>query len=138
MVNITDAVKTEGKNLLVIKMDNEVSSDTLPVGAVHKLRNSEKVITPGFDFFNYAGIQRNVWLLALPKTRLMDYQTSFEINESDAEIKYHVSILGEADTQVELYDKENRRVAETDGADAKCKSRIRNSGLQIRHTFIPL
>ena len=49
MVNITDAVKTEGKNLLVIKMDNVVSSDTLPVGAVHKLRNSEKVITPGFD-----------------------------------------------------------------------------------------
>lgn len=138
MVNITDAVKTEGKNLLVIKMDNEVSSDTLPVGAVHKLRNSEKVITPGFDFFNYAGIQRNVWLLALPKMRLIDYQTSFEIRDGDAEINYHLDMLGEADTYVELYDKENHSVAEADGADAKCKSRIRNSGLQIRYTFIPL
>lgn len=127
VVDITVAVKIEGKNLLVIKMNNEVSSDTLPVGAIHKLHNGEKVITPGFDFFNYAGIQRNVWLLALPKTRLMDYQTSFEINESDAEIKYHVSILGEADTHVELYDKENHSVAEADGADGKMK--IKNSKL---------
>lgn len=127
VVNITDAVKTEGKNLLVIKMDNEVSSDTLPVGAVHKLRNSEKIITPGFDFFNYAGIQRNVWLLALPKMRLIDYQTSFEIRDGDAEINYHLDMLGEADTHVELYDKENHSVAEADGADGKMK--IKNSKL---------
>lgn len=60
-------------------MDNEVSSDTLPVGAVHKLRNSEKVITPGFDFFNYAGIQRNVWLLALPKMRLMTIKLALKL-----------------------------------------------------------
>lgn len=70
--------------------------------------------------------------------RLIDYQTSFEIRDGDAEINYHLDMLGEADTYVELYDKENHSVAEADGADAKCKSRIRNSGLQIRHTFIPL
>lgn len=117
VVDIAVAVKTKGKNLLVIKMNNEVSSDTLPVGDSHTLHNGEKVITPGFDFFNYAGIHRNVWLLALPKTRLLDYQISFKISADHAEIRYHAEMLGEADTHVELYDKENCCVAEANGVD---------------------
>lgn len=65
-VEVTDLLK-DGENLLVLKVDNRLASDTLP--------------TAKTDWFNYGGITRSVRLIATPAAFVRDYVLRLEDRE---------------------------------------------------------
>ena len=75
-----------------------------------------KLAKPYFDFFNYSGIQRSVYLAAVPKESIQDYSVSFELCGPDATVHYQVETSGEHPVQVRLLDAEGTPVAVSDGA----------------------
>ena len=88
-LNITDKVK-RGKNLVVVRCNNELNEESLPCGTVKKTKDKGLIAKPYFDFFNYSGIQRDVDLLILPKIAITDYSISYEIKEDEAIIQLEV------------------------------------------------
>lgn len=129
-VPITENVLWNQKNKIVVCVNNELNKTTVPVGntrprpelkRVDKSKDtpSAKIQTSGgFDFFNYAGLQRPVWLNVLPQTRITDFTVVHELQGDDAIVHYEVETLGEAGTEAKIlvYDEEGRQVAEAAGA----------------------
>ena len=50
----------------------------------------KKKVSENFDFFNYAGIQRPVQLLVLPKARIEDIVVTYDVHENDATVRVTV------------------------------------------------
>ena len=111
---VTNIVRYNQFNKLSVLANNELSETMLPAGTTRTLADGRKIAAPYFDFFNYAGIHRPVWLMALPKERVLDYSTRYRLTETGAEIDYTVSTNGPHPVTVELYDG-TTRVAESSG-----------------------
>ncbi|MCD7955502.1 MAG: beta galactosidase jelly roll domain-containing protein [Lachnospiraceae bacterium] len=97
-----------GENLLAVAVDNRVNYGTLPVGnenavaffgsdnpgipsiemAKTRCRPQNK---PNFDFFNYAGIIRPVWLYTTPKCYIRDISIVTDVNQGDGIVKFQIS-----------------------------------------------
>ncbi len=114
--DITEAVKKGEMNRLVVWANNELSESTLPCGSVKTLRSGKKLAKPYFDFFNYAGIHRSVYLLELPEQGIADYSVTYELEGGDAKVHYQVACAGEGQVRVSLYDAEGKQVAAGEGA----------------------
>ena len=111
LCDITDYVKAGEFNHVAVKANNELSESTLPCGAVKTLKNGTRIAAPYFDFFNYSGLQRSVYLVQIPEEHIQDYWTVSSINGSDAQVSYEVVTNGEHEVTVSLYDKEGSKVA---------------------------
>ena len=81
-LDITDVVK-KGKNKLVVKANNELNEECLPCGIVKKNKDGSLTAKPYFDFFNYSGIQRSVYLMILPSASIKDYSLSYQLVMAD-------------------------------------------------------
>ena len=72
---------------------------------------------PNFDFFNYAGITRPVYIYTTPQTHIEDITGRAWVNGSTATLTYEVEAAGEdAACTVELLDAAGNKVAESTGA----------------------
>ena len=111
---VTNIVRYNQFNKLSVLANNELSETMLPAGTTRTLADGRKIAAPYFDFYNYAGIHRPVWLMALPKERVLDYSTRYRLTETGAEIDYTVTTNGTHPVTVELYDG-TIRVAESSG-----------------------
>lgn len=63
------------ENVITVAVDNRLLETTVPQGALVDLDIGDRVIltqTYTFDFFNYAGIDRSVFLFATPKVYISD------------------------------------------------------------------
>ena len=126
LADVTERVRWNEKNRIVVKVNNELSKSSLPNGSVIEIPQPEgsdarkvKMIRPGFDFFNYAGLQRPVRLLALPKTSIDDFTVVHELDGEGARVSYQVAIRGseKVETKVLVYDEAGKQVAEANGAE---------------------
>lgn len=88
--DITAQVSYGEVNKVVVVANNELSETTLPCGKTIELANNMKMTKPYFDFFNYAGIHRSVWLMCMSQVRVTDFDLSYEINGNDAQVNYRV------------------------------------------------
>lgn len=113
--DVTEEAKKEGPNRLVVKVNNELSEETLPCGAVKRLRSGRKLAKPYFDFFHYAGIQRSVYLLLLPGQGIVDYSTAYELEGENARVKYGVECAGEGRVRVSLLTETGETAALSEG-----------------------
>ena len=115
--DISEAVRYGEKNRLVVKVNNELDETTLPCGAVTPLRDGRKLVKPYFDFFNYSGIHRSVWLMSVPKTEIADYEVVTGLHDDSAEVGISVYIDGhdESDYSIkaELFDGDESVAEET-------------------------
>lgn len=89
---------------LSVCVNNELNYTTLPVGnLVEEVlpdgRTKKKVIE-NFDFFNYAGIHRNVYLCTRPKTHISDIRIVSQLTPdlSRADVQVAVDTVGTFDT----------------------------------------
>lgn len=123
--DITNTAVYGGMNHLAVKVNNELSETRMPCGQTRVLSDGTKRAAPYFDFFNYSGLQRSVWLTILPKTLIDDYDLVYKLKGKDAEVSYKVSIAGTARDEesekvkinVQLYDADGILAAEADGAE---------------------
>ena len=107
----TDIVRYNQYNKLSVLLNNELSETMIPCGVTTTLSNGMKISAPYFDFYNYAGLQRSVTLMMLPRESITDYTLVHHINGEDADVDYTVETSGSHDVAVELYDADRKLVA---------------------------
>ncbi|KAA8820663.1 beta-glucuronidase [Bifidobacterium rousetti] len=125
-VRVNDAVRWNEPNRLVVQLNNELSHASLPAGTTGTLPDGTKVSGPYFDFFNYAGLQRPVRLVAVPHEAVRGYTTTYEIRkDGSAIVRYTVAVgsvgtkgLKSGDTiRVRLIDEAGNVAASAEGAE---------------------
>lgn len=112
---INDVLLPNQTNKVVVRLNNELSATTLPVGKTVTKKNGRKMVKPFFDFFNYAGLQRSVWLVATPTESIVDVTVNHRIAGKDAQVAYDVQTIGSCEVHVEVFDEEGTRVAAVEG-----------------------
>jgi beta-glucuronidase len=115
VVNVGAIVDPNQANRLVVMLDNSLSETIIPCGTQKILPSGRKVAKPYFDFFNYAGIQRSVYLLSIPKQAIQDYGVTFRRDEDAAVVDYTVATNSDLPVTVRLYDANQQCVAEATG-----------------------
>ncbi|MBR2794520.1 MAG: hypothetical protein IKE16_07725 [Solobacterium sp.] len=102
IADITDAAHHGAMNHIAVKANNELNESSLPCGAVKHNADGTKSAKPYFDFYNYAGIQRNVWLSIVPKEGILDFDTDYCLEGNDAYVSYKVHHNADAEVSVVL------------------------------------
>lgn len=128
-VQLNDVLR-DGDNLLTVAVSNVIDYTTLPVGSKGGMMGDlmgsfmggdnvepKKRNDPNFDFFNYAGITRPVYIYTTPQAHIEDITVVPAVNGSTATLTYEVEAAGEdAACTVELLDAAGNKVAESTGA----------------------
>ena len=115
-VRIPEELTREKELLISVCANNILDHTTLPVGnySEEKLPDGtvKKKVSENFDFFNYAGIQRPVQLLVLPKARIEDIVVTYDVHENDATVRVTVEHTANGGTsKVTLLDENGEVVA---------------------------
>ena len=135
LVDITKASRYGEKNKLVVKVNNELTETNIPCGRTITLCDGRKMTKPYFDFYNYSGLQRSVYLISTPKNSIFDIDLSYKVKNSDAEISYEVRTKGEGDVSLSLYDEDGNAVASIEGR--KGTFTLKNAHLwQVRNAYL--
>lgn len=137
-VELTELVTPGSEAELLIAADNRVSNHTLPIGnedmaffgsdnpgvpsveAAKRWRSRQNL--PGFDFFNYAGLNRPVRIYTTPKAYISDVTIVPDIDGTDGIVDYEVFVDGDeidSDVKVDVFDADGQRVAGADGAKGR-------------------
>lgn len=133
--DVTTVVRYDSYNKVVVKVNNELNCTNIPCGETITLPNGKKMSKPYFDFFNYAGLQRSVYLLALPRESVVDFDLDYAIHGKNAEVSYQVRTNGEHAVQLELLDAEGNCVAQKDGKEGVLY--VENAHLwQVRNAYL--
>ncbi len=130
-------VLTAGENLLCVAVDNRVNYGTLPVGnedtiaffgsdnpgvpSVELAKTRCKPHNrPNFDFFNYAGITRPVWLYTTPDSYIKDISIVPGIEGENGIASYTVETVGEGNVEIAILDENRNVVARASGPVGTC------------------
>ncbi|XP_036622848.1 beta-glucuronidase [Trichosurus vulpecula] len=109
---------------ITIAINNTLTPHTLPPGIIeHKTDRSRYpkyyfVQETKFDFFNYAGLHRSVFLYSTPSSYIDDITVTTDLDESTGLINYEVVIKSNENFELQLllWDMEGRVVAKGKGA----------------------
>ena len=115
--DVTDLLVPGTPARLTVACDNRVDHSTLPIGnepgqiaffgsdnagipsVEHAKANAAPQNRPNFDFFNFAGIHRPVWLYTTPKAYIRDITL---VPHNDGRLDYRVDTEGEGTAQLEI------------------------------------
>lgn len=132
---VTTVVRYDSYNKVVVKVNNELTCTNIPCGETITLPNGKKMSKPYFDFFNYAGLQRSVYLLALPGESIVDFDLDYAIHGKNAEVSYQIRTNGEHALQLALFDAKGHCVAQKDGKEGVLY--VENARLwQVRNAYL--
>lgn len=117
----TKHLKYGANNLLTVALSNVLSATTIPPGAVNYKNNTNLYpknfyeTTTSFDFFNYAGIHRSVFLYALPLDHIRDITVVTKIKDpKTGVIEYtveHSELSTAPEVVVDVFDKKGNTVS---------------------------
>ncbi len=121
VAHLNDAVLWDDWNYLAVKVNNELSEQTLPAGGTATLHDGTKIAAPYFDFFNYSGLNRTVRLLATPQERIEGFTVVTEIADAadgsaGAQIHYKTETTGTHAVRVTVLDEEGQEAGHAEGA----------------------
>lgn len=115
--DVTQVVRYNAYNKVVVKVNNELTVTNIPCGQTITLPNGKKMTKPYFDFFNYSGLQRSVYLMAVPAESVFDVDLEYELADTDAKIHYSVKTTGKHRVCLALYDEDGKLAAEANGSE---------------------
>lgn len=134
-VDVTKVVQYNRVNKVTVKVNNELTETNIPCGKTITLSNGKKMSKPYFDFFNYSGLQRSVFLMAVPKEHVFDITTDYELCGKDARVSYKVAATGEHDVMVTLYDEDGKEAACAQGKEGILE--VKNAHLwEVRNAYL--
>ncbi|KAI2805934.1 hypothetical protein BLOT_004944 [Blomia tropicalis] len=148
-MDITKLVRISSQNHISVAVNNVLSNGTLPQGRVVTKNDSRKPNTTftetitRFDFFNYAGIHRSVWLYYVPKTRIVDITviTNTESDLSTGIVSFDIATNSKDEDnhywRIGLYDRDDKSVA-PDQAKPNGKFVIPDANLWWPFTMHPI
>ena len=129
--DVTDLLVPGTPARLTVACDNRVDHSTLPIGnepgqiaffgsdnagipsVEHAKANAAPQNRPNFDFFNFAGIHRPVWLYTTPRAYIRDITL---VPHNDGRLDYRVDTEGEGTAQLEILAPDGTVVATVSGA----------------------
>lgn len=121
LVDITGKARYGEKNKVVVKVNNELSETNIPCGRTITLSDGRKMTKPYFDFYNYSGLQRSVYLISIPKNSIFDIDLSYKVEGQSADISYSVRVKGKGDVALSLYDEDGAEVSSASGREGVIK-----------------
>ena len=135
LADVTAVARRGQNNRITVRANNELSESTLPCGTQKVLAGGRKISKPYFDFYNYSGIQRSVWLVGTPAEAITDYSLSYELEGADALVHYTVEGGGSRPIHVSMVDAEGNTVAQGDGCTGTLQ--VANAHLwQVRNAYL--
>lgn len=135
VADITKVVRYNDYNKVVIKINNELTVTNIPCGETQILSNGRKMNKPYFDFFNYSGLQRSVYLMAVPEESVFDIDLTYELLGKDALVNYCIKTTGDHSVSLILYDENGKTVACGEGKKGTLK--VKNARLwQVRNAYL--
>ncbi|TWS95363.1 beta-glucuronidase [Streptococcus sp. sy018] len=106
---------------LTVCVNNELNYTTLPVGNyVEEVQEDGKIhkkVLENFDFYNYAGIHRNVHLIKRPKNHIKDIVITSQLSDDLSEAKIDVTVKSVEVVDrisVSIFDEQNRLVGKSE------------------------
>lgn len=134
-MDISRTVLFNQKNRITAVVNNELSVTNIPCGATVTLKNGRKKAAPYFDFYNYSGLHRSVQILVCPEEYVFDYSTVYELNGTDANVRYSVVTTGNNPVELELFDEEGNLAAKASGKEGVLN--VKNARLwQVRDAYL--
>ncbi|WP_320972050.1 beta-glucuronidase [Enterocloster bolteae] len=127
---ITDLAEPGSSLLLTVAVDNRLDHSTLPAGndptetaffgsdnagipSVEQAKREQKLQNrPNFDFFNYAGIFRPVYLYTTPRQFIKDITL---VPDMEGKVEYEIETEGQGDVAVQILDREGNVAARSQG-----------------------
>ncbi|XP_066130790.1 beta-glucuronidase [Saccopteryx bilineata] len=94
---------------ITIAINNTLTPHTLPPGTIDYMTDTSKypkgffVQEIYFDFFNYAGLHRSVFLYTTPTTYIDDISVTTGVDQDTGLVDYHIFIQGTEHFHVEVY-----------------------------------
>jgi beta-glucuronidase len=114
--SLGDAAVFGGRNRVTVEVDNRLDWSCLPPGEVQTTPDGRKLQWSNFDFFNYAGIHRPVWLVAVPQNHVRDIKVVTQYDKSQSHIEYTLEIEGpDSRAEVTLLNEDEVEVAHSEG-----------------------
>src|SRR5215207_2600677 len=110
--DITDHVAAGQEVRITALINNTLHWQSIPPGVIEDTAAGKRQ-RYWHDFFNYAGIHRNVWLYSTDLTHITDITITTDLDGENGVIKYAVEAEGaeDAETKVILRDAEGTEVA---------------------------
>ncbi len=110
-----------GENRLTVCVNNTLDWSSLPPGEITSRNDADhpegyQVQETYFDFFNYAGLHRKVWLYAIPPQGIEDIQVDTSYEKGQGGLTYQILAPEESQVMVALLDAQGNKVAEATGA----------------------
>ncbi len=121
--DVTALVRPGEEHRLTVAVNNELSWQSIPPGMTVTKPDGRKQALYYYDFFNYGGLHRSVWLCSTPPAHLDDLTVVADRDGATGVVRAAVSVAGEtsASVRLQLRDAEGELVAEATGADAELR-----------------
>ncbi|MGE5548932.1 MAG: beta-glucuronidase [Bacteroidota bacterium] len=91
----TACLKPGEENVVAVRVNNILDWTTIPPGRMTTITDTDlQALQYRFDFFNYAGIHRSVWLYTTAETYLADLTIRTDLTAAKARVAYDLDIRG--------------------------------------------
>lgn len=122
--DITELVKEI--NTVTISVNNELSWEVLPPGKVESKLNvsgqTEKVNKQNYDFFNYSGIHRSVYIYTKPKQHIEDIHVETDYHQDIGIVKVKTetnNLTSENKIETSIFNDKNQLTGRAVGEEAE-------------------
>ena len=118
--DVTDVVEPGAENRVTVVVNNVLTWQTIPPGYVYETPDGPRQ-RPLFDFFNYAGLHRTVWLYTTPASYVDDVTVVTGLDGSTGTVGYEIETAGDGDGEVRvaLRDAEGTEAARANGGSGE-------------------
>ncbi len=122
---ITPFLEFGKENRITIAVNNILDWNSLPPGEIIEYKDpihpeGYKIQEYYFDFFNYSGIHRPVFLYTTPKNYISDIKIITDIKGRDGEVNYEIKIEGDKERiEVLIFDKKGKELCKGNGEKGK-------------------
>lgn len=117
--DITARVRPGASHRLTVCVNNELHWHTIPPGRVDTLPDGRRRQHQFHDFFNYAGLNRSVWLYGVPANPIAAITVDTAYRGGPGSVSYEIATQGGGDVRVSLCDAEGLAVAHASGAHGR-------------------
>jgi len=94
--DISDIVNWDASNKIVVQVENILKPERVPPGNVTTEGHFKNYPAGNFDFFPYCGLERPVWLYAVPANHISDIVITNQLESSNATVNIKIKKEGAA------------------------------------------
>ena len=117
--DLSDLARPGQEIRVTVAVNNELTWHTIPPGTIDILDDGSRRQRYFYDFFNYAGLHRHVWLHTTPRRYIRDIAVTTSLIDGSGQLTYSIAVddLRKSELLIKLRDASGLIVAEGAQAD---------------------